>query len=199
MVNEALATDAIVETETPNLDLLPSHIDLVGAELELASTFKREYVLERVLRPIAHLYDFIFIDCLPSLGLTTINALTVADSVLIPIQCEIFALEGLSKLKETVRLVKQQLNTKLEVEGIILSMYDSRLRLAKIVVNEVRTHSTDRVFNTIINRNSKIGEAPSAHKPVLMYDATSKGSLNFLSLAKEFLQNNAMSPETIVV
>jgi len=199
MMNEVNAGDAIVETETPNLDLLPSHIDLVGAELELAAKFKREYVLEQIISSVKNTYDYIFIDCLPSLGLITINALTACDSVIIPIQCEIFALEGLSKLKETIRLVKKQLNPKLEVEGIVLSMYDSRLRLANIVVDEVKTHSTDRVFKTIIHRNSKIGEAPSAHKPVLMYDATSKGSMNFLNLAKEFLNNNKMSTETIAV
>lgn len=190
MLNEADPNDAIIETSTPNLYLLPSHIDLVGAELELVSRIRREFVIKSFVDEIKGDYDFVFIDCLPSLGLITVNALTAADSVIIPIQCEIFALEGLQKLKNTINLVRKQLNPGLEVEGIVLSMYDRRLRLANIVVEEVRDHASDKVFDTVIHRNSKIGEAPSAHLPVIMYDANSKGSANFLNLAKEFLEQN---------
>lgn len=190
MINGIPARDVIVSSTTPNLDIIPSSIDLVGAELELVSKFRREYIIKEMLKEVRNDYDFVFIDCLPSLGLITVNALTAADSVLIPIQCEIFALEGLSKLKSTIRLVKEQLNQKLEVEGIILSMYDKRLRMANVVVDEVKNHSDDFVFETIIHRNSKVGEAPSMHQPVLLYDANSKGTHNFLNLAKEFLIRN---------
>jgi chromosome partitioning protein len=190
MLNETHPRDAVLNTSTPNLDIIPSHIDLVGAELELVSRIRREFVIKNFIDQIKDDYDFVFIDCLPSLGLITVNALTAADSVLIPIQCEIFALEGLQKLKNTINLVRAQINPALEVEGIILSMYDKRLRLANIVVEEVRDHSSDRVFETVVHRNSKIGESPSAHVPVVMYDATSKGSFNFLNLAKEFLEYN---------
>ena len=190
MINDVKATDAILETNTPNLFVIPSHIDLVGAELELVSRFRREFILRDLLQEVKEDYDYIFIDCLPSLGIITVNALTAADSVLIPIQCEIFALEGLNKLKNTIELVRQHLNEALKVEGIVLSMYDKRLRMANIVVDEIRNHSDDIVFDTIIHRNSKIGEAPSMHQPVLMYDANSKGTHNFLNLAKEFLIRN---------
>ena len=190
LINGVDASDAILSTETPNLDIIPSHIDLVGAELELVSRIKREYVIKDAIHPLREQYDYIFIDCLPSLGIITVNALTAADSVLIPIQCEIFSLEGLNKLKNTISVVKDQLNPKLEIEGILLSMFDRRLRLANIVVNEIREHAEDLVFETIIHRNSKLGEAPSMHKPVLLYDANSTGTLNFLNLAKEFLKNN---------
>ena len=190
MLNEADPKEAILETSTPNLYVLPSHIDLVGAELELVSRMRREFVMKSFIDEIKGDYDFVFIDCLPSLGLITVNALTAADSVMIPVQCEIFALEGLQKLKNTINLVKKQLNPDLEVEGIVLSMYDKRLRLANIVVEEVRDHAVDKVFDTVVHRNSKIGESPSAHIPVIMYDANSKGSFNFLNLAKEFLEEN---------
>ncbi len=193
MVNGQDPHDAILETETPNLYILPSHIDLVGAELELVNRLQREFVIKKVVDQVRDEYDYIFIDCLPSLGLITVNALTAADSVIIPIQCEIFAVEGLKKLKNTIDLVKNQINPDLEIEGIVLSMFDQRLRMANIVVEEVRSHSSDPVFDTIIHRNSKIGEAPSAHKPVVMYDAGSKGSNNFLRLAKEFLKNNGVT------
>lgn len=189
-VNDVDPKEAVVSTSTPNLDIIPSHIDLVGAELELVSRFRREFIMKDIVEKIRDEYDYIFIDCLPSLGLVTINALTASDSVLIPCQCEIFALEGLTKLKNTISLVNQQLNPKLEIEGILLSMYDKRLRLANVVVNEVQSHSTDPVFKTIIHRNSRIGEAPNMHLPVILYDASSKGSINFLNLAYEFLQNN---------
>ena len=187
IVNETNPHEAIVKTNTPNLDLLPSHIDLVGAELEIVARFRREYILRKVVEQVREEYDYIFIDCLPSLGLITVNALTAADSVIIPVQCEIFALEGLSKLKNTIALVKDQLNPDLEIEGIVLSMFDRRLRLAKVVVDEVRNHSRDHVFDTIIHRNSKLGEAPGMKVPVILYAVTSKGSYNFLNLAKEFL------------
>jgi chromosome partitioning protein len=191
LINDELALDAIVSTETPFLDLLPAHIDLVGAELELSAKPQREFQMRRILEPVRDKYDFILIDCLPSLGLITINALAAADSVLIPVQCEIFAFEGLSKLKNTINLVKAGLNPKLEIEGILLSMYDRRLRLANIVVEEVQSHATDRVFKTIIHRNSRVGEAPSMHQPVILYDAACTGSQNFINLAREFLTNNA--------
>ena len=196
LINEAPPEEAILKTITPNLYILPSNIDLVGAELELVSMFRREYVLRGVIDQVKNDFDFIFIDCLPSLGIITINALTAADTVLIPIQCEIFALEGLNKLKNTIELVRRQLNPDIQVEGILLSMYDQRLRLANIVVNEVMEISVDPVFDTVIHRNSKIGEAPSVHQPVLMYDATSKGSINFFNLAREFLKKNLLTVNT---
>ncbi len=190
MINDATLDDIVLETETPNLFIVPSHIDLVGAELELVSRLRREYILKDQLSGLRDQYDFIFIDCLPSLGILTVNALTAADSVMIPIQCEIFALEGLQKLKNTIDLVKEHLNPILVIEGIVLSMYDGRLRLANLVVDEVKGHSEDTVFDTVIHRNSKVGEAPSMHQPVLLYDANSKGTHNFLNLAKEFLSRN---------
>ncbi len=182
--------EAIVETETPNLYLIPSSIDLVGAEIELANVPERERVMQKFVEKIKDQFDYVFIDCLPSLGLITINALTAADSVLIPAQCEIYSFEGLKKLKNTITLVQENLNDKLEIEGIVLSMYDARLRLANIVVDEVRSHSEDYVFDTIIHRNSKVAEAPTLKQPVIMYDATSKGATNFLNLAKEFILRN---------
>lgn len=190
LINEHPAREAIVTTETPFLDLLPAHIDLVGAEIELSGMPNREYRLREILNEIRDEYDFIIVDCLPSLGLITINALAAADSVLIPVQCEIFAFEGLSKLKNTINLVKAGLNPRLEIEGILLSMYDRRLRLANIVVEEVQSHATDRIFKTIIHRNSRVGEAPSMHQPVILYDAACAGSQNFINLANEFLTNN---------
>ena len=182
--------DTIVETETPNLFLIPSSIDLVGAEIELANVPERERVMQKFVAKIKDQFDYIFIDCLPSLGLITINALTAADSVLIPAQCEIYSFEGLKKLKNTITLVQENLNAELEIEGIVLSMYDARLRLANIVVDEVRAHSEDFVFDTIIHRNSKVAEAPTLKQPVIMYDASSKGATNFLNLAKEFILKN---------
>jgi len=184
---------AILETETPNLDVLPSSLDLVGAEVELVSKLGREYMMREVVEKIREDYDYIFIDCLPSLGLVTVNALTAADTVLVPVQCEIFSLEGLGKLQNTIRVVKQKLNPKLEIEGILLSMFDRRLRLAKIVVAEVQEHFGDQVYETIIHRNSKIGEAPNLHVPVILYDAGSKGSRNFLELAQEFLRKQVVN------
>lgn len=179
--------DAIVKTETPNLFVIPATVDLVGADIELVNKARREFILSDRIESIRKDYDYIFIDCLPSLGLTTVNALSAADTVLIPIQCEIFALEGLSKLNNTINIVKKALNPKLEIEGVLLSMYDSRLRLANIVLEEIRNIAQNKIYNTIIHRNSRIGEAPSVHKPVVMYDVSSKGSTNFLNLAQEFL------------
>ncbi len=190
IINDVSPQEAIVKTSSPNLYLLPSSIDLVGAEIELVNKEKRESVLKKVIEEIRDQFDYIFIDCLPSLGLITINALTAADSVIIPIQCEIFSLEGLGKLKNTISLVKEKLNENLEIEGIVLSMYDKRLRMANLVVSEVRNNIKDHVFETIIHRNSKIGEAPSMGQPVILYDATCKGSNNFLNLAYEFMQKN---------
>lgn len=190
MLNKIDPREAIIHTETPNLDLIPSHINLVGAEIELVQRMKREYVMKKFIDKIKDEYDFVFIDCLPSLGLITLNALTAADSVLIPIQCEIFSLEGLQKLKNTIDLVRDGVNEELEIEGIVLTMYDSRLRLANIVLEEVRANASDFVFDTVIHRNSKIGEAPSFHRPVIMYDSGSKGAINYLNLAREFLDKN---------
>lgn len=198
-INELPASDAIVSSPTPNLDILPSNIDLVGAELELVSRFKREFIMKDFIEPIKDKYDFIFIDCLPSLGIITVNSLTAADSVIIPVQAEIFSLEGLGKLKNTISLVKKQLNPALTIEGIVLTMYDKRLRLANLVIEEVQNHSKDRVFDTIVHRNSRISEAPSNHQPVIMYDAGSKGTINFINLAHEFLsfQTTENNPTTV--
>lgn len=190
LMDKSLIKKAIVKTEVPNLDLLPSNIDLVGAEIELVNKENREYALKKTLKKVKDDYDYIIIDCLPSLGLLTLNALSAADSVLIPVQCEVFSLAGLGKLKKTIQGVKNQFNSNLEIEGIILSMYDSRLRMANMVVNEVKNLISDNIFETIIHRNSKIGESPSVGKPVILYDASSKGAINFLNLATEFLKYN---------
>jgi chromosome partitioning protein len=191
LINDADPLELLFETDTPNLHILPSSIDLVGAEVELVNKANREFIMrDNVIKPLKSLYDYIFIDCLPSLGLVTVNALSAADTVLIPVQCEFFALEGLSKLRDTISLVKKQLNPNLEIEGILLSMYDSRLRLANVVVDEVNEIFKEKVFETVIHRNSRIGEAPNMRKPVVMTAAGSKGSTNFLNLAKEFLKNN---------
>ncbi len=193
MVNEARAKDLVLKTEIPNLDLIPSHIDLVGAEIEMINYPNREMVLKNLLDSIREEYDFIVIDCSPSLGLITVNALTAADSVVVPVQCEFFALEGLGKLLNTIKIVQSRLNTALVIEGILMTMYDGRLRLCNQVVSEVRRHFEDMVFSTIIHRNARLAEAPSAGKPVILYDASSKGSINYLNLAKEILQKNDMT------
>ena len=190
LVNNIDPFDAIYETDTPNLHLMPSHINLVGADLELANRPAREFVLDRVGSELRDEYDYIFIDCLPSLGLITINALTAADSVIIPVQCEYYSLTGLNKLQNTIDSVREEMNPKLEIEGLLMSMYDKRLRLAKIVVEKVREFYGDKVFDTIVHRNSKIGESPNMHVPVILYDARSKGANNFLNLANEFLERN---------
>ncbi len=190
MVSGTDPRSAIVETPTPNLWLLPSCINLVGADVELVDRSKREYILRDIVRQVSDEYDFVFIDCLPSLGLITVNALVAADTVLIPVQCEMFSFEGLAKLKNTIALVKQGYNPSLKVEGLLISMYDSRLRLANAIVEEVRNSSTDYVFETIIHRNARVAEAPMQHVPVAMYDVSSKGAVNFFNLADEFLRRN---------
>jgi chromosome partitioning protein len=190
LVNEVDAKDCIITTETPNLSLIPSHIDLVGAEVELINRWRREYILATALESIQADYDYIFIDCPPSLGLITVNSLTACDSVIIPVQCEFFALEGLVKLHKTITSVKKHLNTKLEIEGVLLSMFDSRLRLANEVADGVRASFGDKVFKTIIHRNTRVGEAPGMGQPVALYDASCKGAVNFFNLAKEVLGNN---------
>jgi chromosome partitioning protein len=193
MVNNATARDVILKTEIPNLDLIPSHIDLVGAEIEMINYPNRENVLKALVQDVKDDYDFIVIDCSPSLGLITVNALTGSDSVIVPVQCEFFALEGLGKLLNTIKIVQSRLNPQLAIEGILMTMYDGRLRLCNQVVGEVRRHFEDLVFNTIIHRNSRLSEAPSVGKPVILYDASSKGSMNYLNLAKEILQKNNMT------
>ncbi len=190
LLNGLDPTEAIYETETPNLHLMPSHIDLVGAEVELADKKNREYFMKHITDSLRDYYDYIFIDCLPSLGLITVNALCASDSVLVPVQCEYFALEGLSKLSNTISIVQQGLNKELVIEGILLSMYDSRLRMANMVVDEVKSIFGNQVFNTVIHRNSKIGEAPTLHAPIVLINASSRGAVNFLNLAQEFLKNN---------
>jgi chromosome partitioning protein len=192
IINQIDPHEAIQKTDTPNLDLLPAHIDLVGAEIEMINMNDREYKMKAVLNAIKDEYDFIIIDCSPSLGLITINALTAADSVIIPVQCEYFALEGLGKLLNTIKIVQSRLNTNLEVEGILLTMYDVRLRLSNQVVEEVRTHFEEMVFDTIIQRNTRLSEAPSFGVSVIMHDATSKGAINYLNLAREILRKNGL-------
>lgn len=190
MINEANAGDIILGSEMEYLKVLPSHIDLVGAELELINHPQRENVLKKIIAPVKDHYDFIIVDCSPSLGLITVNALTAADSVIIPVQCEFFALEGLGKLLNTIKIVQSHLNTDLEIEGILMTMYDGRLRLSNQVVNEVKSHFEDMVFNSIIHRNTRLGEAPSVGKPAILYDPDSNGSGDYLSLAREIVQKN---------
>src|SRR4249919_1424200 len=196
MVNEASAKDVLLKTEIPNLDLIPSHIDLVGAEIEMINYPNRELVLKNILDPIKDDYDFIVVDCSPSLGLITVNALVASDSVAIPVQAEFFALEGLGKLLNTIKIVQNRLNPSLKIEGILMTMYDGRLRLCNQVVSEVRRHFEDIVFSSIIHRNTRLSEAPSFGKPVILYDADSKGAINYLNLAKEVLQKNDMTKMT---
>jgi chromosome partitioning protein len=181
--------EVIVKTELKYLDLLPSNVDLVGAEIELVSAMSRERVLEGILPKIKDRYKFIFIDCPPSLGLLTLNAMTSSDSVLIPIQCEYYALEGLSQLLNTIRLVQKHLNTRLEIEGVLLTMYDGRLNLSRQVAEDVKRFFDKKVYNTVIHRNVRISEAPSFGKPIILYDAVSTGSENYMSLAEEFIKN----------
>jgi chromosome partitioning protein len=184
------ATEAIMHTDTPNLDIIPAHIDLVAIEIELVDKEDREYMLKRALEDVKDVYDFIIIDCAPSLGLLTLNALTAADAVIIPIQCEYFALEGLGKLLNTIKSVQKIHNTELDIEGLLLTMYDSRLRLSNQVVEEVQKHFNDMVFKTIIQRNVKLSEAPSYGESIIAYDATSKGAVNYINLAHEILKKN---------
>jgi chromosome partitioning protein len=188
LIGKAKASDCIISTQSPNLDLLPANIDLVGAELELVNLEQREYQMQKALAPIKDNYDYIIIDCAPSLGLLTLNALSASDSVIVPIQCEYFALEGLGKLLNTIKVVQQRLNINLEIEGLLLTMYDTRLRLSNQVVEEVKTHFQNMVFKTIIHRNVRLGESPSFGETIVIHDATSKGAINYLNLANELLQ-----------
>jgi len=183
--------DTIIKTESPNVDLIPAHIDLVAIEIELVDKQQREYMLNKALEDIKDDYDYILIDCAPSLGLITLNSLVAADSVVIPIQCEYFALEGLGKLLNTIKSVQKIHNPSLEIEGLLLTMFDSRLRLSNQVVDEVRKHFSSMVFETIVHRNTRLSEAPSYGESIISYDATSKGAVNYLNLANEILTKNA--------
>ena len=184
------ASDAILKTESPNLDIIPSHIDLVAIEIELVDKENREYMMKESLQGLSERYDYILIDCAPSLGLLTLNALTAADAVIIPIQCEYFALEGLGKLLNTIKSVQKIHNKNLDIEGLLLTMYDSRLRLSNQVVDEVKKHFDEMVFKTIIQRNVRLSEAPSYGESIISYDAGSKGANNYLSLAQELIEKN---------
>mgnify|MGYP000022006814 FL=1 len=185
------AKEAIVKTASPNLDMIPAHIDLVAIEIELIDQHEREYMLKKALVNLKDDYDYILIDCAPSLGLITLNSLVAADSVIIPIQCEYFALEGLGKLLNTIKSIQNIHNSELDIEGLLLTMFDSRLRLSNQVVDEVRKHFSSMVFDTIIRRNTRLGEAPSYGESIIAYDATSKGAVNYLNLAQELLKKNS--------
>jgi len=193
VVDDVDPRSIILNTNTPNFDLLPSHIDLVGAEIEMLNLPNREKVLKQVIEKVSHDYEFILIDCSPSLGLITVNALTAADSVIIPVQCEYFALEGLGKLLNTIKIIQSRLNPALQIEGFLLTMYDARLNLSNQVLEEVRRHFHDMVFQTVITRNIRLSEAPSFGLPALSYDVSSKGAQAYLNLARELLQNNHMT------
>ncbi len=193
IIEEVEPRNIILHTQTPNLDLIPAHIDLVGAEIELINLPSREKMMRKVIAKIKDQYDFVLIDCSPSLGLIVVNSLAAADSVIIPVQCEYFALEGLGKLLNTIKIVQSHINPDLDIEGILLTMYDMRLRLSNQVVEEVKTHFQTMVFDTIIQRNTKLGEAPSFGETIIMYDADSKGAINYLNLAREILQKNNLT------
>jgi chromosome partitioning protein len=193
IVDELDHRKIILNTEIPGLDLIPSHIDLVGAEIEMLNLPNREKVLRHVIEKIRGDYDFILIDCSPSLGLITVNSLTAADSVIIPVQCEYFALEGLGKLLNTIKIIQSKLHPDLEIEGFLLTMYDSRLNLSNQVQEEVKKHFQEMVFESVISRNIKLSEAPSFGQPAILYDATSKGAASYMNLARELLQNNGMT------
>ena len=188
LINQGNIKEAIYTTDIEGFDVVPSHINLVGAEVEMLNLKKREYILKELLTPIRDEYDYILIDCSPSLGLITVNSLTAADSVIIPVQCEYFALEGISKLLNTIKIIKKKLNPALEIEGFLLTMYDSRLRLANQIYDEVKRHFQELVFKTVIQRNVKLSEAPSHGLPAILYDADSTGSKNHMALAKEIIQ-----------
>jgi chromosome partitioning protein len=193
IVDDIDATKVTLKTQIENLDLIPSHIDLVGAEIEMLNMPNREKVLKNAIEPLKKVYDFIFIDCSPSLGLITVNALTASDSVIIPVQCEYFALEGLGKLLNTIKIIQNRLNTDLGIEGFLLTMFDGRLNLSNQVYEEVKHHFQEMVFETVIQRNVKLSEAPSYGKPVVLYDASSRGAINHMNLAREILQRNEMT------
>lgn len=196
LIDEVNPKRIVLNSEMENLDLVPSHIDLVGAEIEMLNVPEREFRLKKVVEQIRDDYDYVLIDCSPSLGLITVNALTASDSVILPVQCEYFALEGLGKLLNTIKIIQNRLNPELEIEGFLLTMYDARLRLSNQVVEEVKRHFQDMVFDTIIQRNIKLSEAPSFGKPAVMYDAESKGAVNYLNLARELLQKNDQTKMT---
>ena len=187
LIGRADITEAIYTTDIDGLDIIPSHIDLVGAEIEMLNLDNREKIMKQIISPMADEYDYILIDCSPSLGLITVNALTAAHSVIIPVQCEYFALEGISKLLNTIKIIKSKLNPTLEIEGFLLTMFDSRLRLANQIYDEVKRHFQELVFKTIIHRNVNLGEAPSHGMPFILYDAVSSGARNHLALAKEII------------
>lgn len=197
LVNGVNPHSAIVSTKTKNLSLIPSHIDLVGAEIEMLNIENREQILKRLLQQVREEYDYILIDCSPSLGLITVNALTASDSVIIPVQCEFFALEGIAKLLNTIKIIKSKLNPSLKIEGFLLTMFDNRLRLSNQVYEEVKRHFGDLVFNTVISRNVRLSEAPSHGMSVLDYDPQSKGAQNYTSLAKEVIQRSNSTPTNI--
>lgn len=190
IIDNADIHEAIYTTDIEGLDIVPSHINLVGAEIEMLNLENRETVLKRILAPVKDEYDYILIDCSPSLGLITVNSLTAADSVIVPVQCEYFALEGIAKLLNTIKIIKSKLNPALEIEGFLLTMYDSRLRLANQIYDEVKRHFQELVFKTVIQRNVKLSESPSHGLPVILYDADSTGSKNYLALAKEIINKN---------
>ncbi|MBP6303668.1 MAG: ParA family protein [Bacteroidia bacterium] len=198
LINEVAARDVILKTDTDFLDLLPANIDLVGAEIELVDRLSRERMMKIALEKVRNDYDFIIIDCSPSLGIITTNALCAADSVIVPVQCEYFALEGLGKLLNTIKIIQNNLNPNLQIEGILLTMYDSRLRLSNQVVEEVKMHFQQLVFDTIIQRNTKLSEAPSFGVPVIQHDAASRGTVNYLNLARELLTKNGLTKMTAV-
>jgi len=193
IINQVEPKDIILSTKNPNLDIIPAHIDLVGAEIEMINMPNRERMMRMALNKLKDDYDFIIIDCSPSLGLITINSLTAADSVIVPVQCEYFALEGLGKLLNTIKIVQTRLNPELSIEGMLLTMYDQRLRLANQVIEEVKMHFQQLVFDTIIHRNTRLGEAPSHGESIIMHDASSTGAVNYLNLAREILQKNEMT------
>lgn len=195
IINQTDIREAIYTTDIERLDIIPSHINLVGAEIEMLNFPNRERVIKNLLAPLNDEYDYILIDCSPSLGLITVNALTAANSVIIPVQCEYFALEGISKLLNTIKIIKKKLNPDLEIEGFLLTMYDSRLRLANQIYDEVKRHFQELVFKTVIQRNVKLSEAPSHGIPAILYDATSTGAKNHLSLAKEIIQKNEIKTQ----
>ncbi|MBN2746500.1 MAG: ParA family protein [Bacteroidales bacterium] len=193
IIDDVKPADIVLETETPGLYLIPAHIDLVGAEIEMINLPNREKMMQKTINKVKDDYDFIIIDCSPSLGLITVNALAAADSVIIPVQCEYFALEGLGKLLNTIRIVQDRINPELDIEGILLTMFDQRTRLSRQVVQDVRVHFEHIVFDTIIHRNTRLSEAPSYGEPIMIHDINSKGSTNYLNLAREILQKNDLT------
>lgn len=193
LIQDQDPTQIVLNTEIKGLDLIPSHIDLVGAEIEMLNLPNREKVMKQVIAKLSDNYDFVLIDCSPSLGLITVNALSAANSVIIPVQCEYFALEGIGKLLSTIKIIQSRLNPELEIEGFLLTMYDPRLRLSNQVVDEVKKHFQQMVFETIVQRNIKLSESPSFGKPCVLYDAESKGTLNYMNLAREVIQKNDLA------